>query len=434
MNKKIYYCLALAAMAMAGCTVDEGLTNDKNDVHKQAFNTTYFTASRNASGAVFAGKTRTITDVKTWEVAWNDGTNKMFDPSSKTGLDPNIDHIAFLATNVGEWGYLTDPAYRQVFAFNNYSSISHEGHNHLTDGKCCGDFVAVNGYEGLQPDVEYYGYYYQPYILDKRLPVELKSGDDLYTSLTNNGYDPKYLAYPEGVDYNNDAELQKWLATYDYLQARVHGSSYSTIKPSRDGIWNETTNSYDLPLIDMEHLYALVEVDLYLTSSKDNVADNFTINKVKMNAYNGSERVSAFSDGAALNKNAAWVFEPTASVPSYVHKNVISVYNSNANCTYSGTANGTKPVKLFMLIRQPVDANAYVFEVLHQGNDDHVDITWTPGGSFRFEPGKHYKFEFTCDMSAVDDASGYAWQSRGKVEVKADSECSKHGTWTLGGK
>lgn len=427
MNKKIFFAVALAAMAMTSCSVDDGLAIDKNDTPAVAYNTTSLFGTRESAGSTFDSRTansRTVTHLQDWTVEWNDGSTNLFGTSSKTGLNVDIDRIAFLATTGGnDWAFLQSDLNRQVFKWRSWAVERHEGgdsyHNSdLDNGRCCAEFKTCERpggeeYEGLEPNAAYYGYYFLPYFKDKRLPL-VNVPADYKEQMTKLDYDTRTINIGDWhLEDHEPLTVQRFLAENDFLQAYAHDSKASTVMPSRDGKFNSLTESYDVA-IDMRHAMALVEIELEIAEPTTDAGKDLPLNVVKLVAQDASnQEVKAFDVYAGLDSNGAWTFPTTDGISTPVKPGILISTTRNENTsTYNYMkSKGYTSLKYYMLVRQPASADHYALQVFSGTN--FKPIKFYPDSGFTFEPGKVYRFKLSCDLKGAEDSSG--WLNDGTI-------------------
>lgn len=159
MNKKIYLSMALVAMFMTSCSVNDSISDDNNDIPEVAYNTTNLFGTRESAGSAFDARStdsRTVTNLQDWKVEWNDGSTRLFGTPATTGLNLDVDRIAFLATTGGsDWAFLQSDLNRQVFQWSRWSDERHEDwdpiHNSdLANGRCCAEFTTCQRSGGVE--------------------------------------------------------------------------------------------------------------------------------------------------------------------------------------------------------------------------------------------------------------------------------------------
>lgn len=422
MNKKIYFAVALAAMAMTSCSVNDSVSDDPNAIPEVAYNTTSLVGTRESAGSTFDARStnsRTITNLQNWTVEWNNGSTRLFGTST-TGLDLDIDRIAFLSTTSGnDWDFLQNNLNRQVFQWNSWDVAQHGGvHGELPSDRCCAEFVTSQRpegqpYEGLIPSVEYHGYYFLPYFKDNRLPL-VNVPEAYKEQMKNLGYDTRTINI--GDWHLNDHEpltVQRFLAENDFLQAYAHGGHYETIMPGRDGIFNTQTDSYDLA-IDMRHAMALVEIELEIVEPTTDEGKVLPLNVIKLVAQDASnQEVKAFDVYAGLDSNGAWTFPTTDGISTPVKPGILISTTRNENTsTYNYMkSKGYTSLKYYMLVRQPASADHYELQVFSGTN--FKPINFYPSSGFAFEPGKVYQFKLRCNLKNA--STGYDWMTDGEI-------------------
>lgn len=426
--KKYIYAVMAVAMALTSCSQDDNLPASTN-LGDKVYNTTTFAATRQTSGATFDSasgkksvKHRTITNVQDWTLAWNDGSTELFGTSAKTGLNVDIDRVAFLATTgSGDWAFLQNDLNRQVFRWNNWSDV-HVGHSNISGGRCCAEFAVDDrldggAYEGLQPNTTYYGYYYLPFFKDKRMPLA-DAPEDYVRQMTKLGYNTRVVNIGDWrLNDQEPATVQRFLAENDILQAYICGTSNPTILPSRDGRFNEQLNFYDDIAIDMRHAMALVEVELEFAEPISDGGKVLPLNVIKLVAKNSeNEEIRAFDVYAGLNASGAWTFPIndgiTISTNMVQPGILISTTRSESTSTYQYMKEkGYSTLKFYMLVRQPGPADHYQLQVFSGTN--YLPIDFYPGTNFVFEPGKIYNFKLRCDLK--DAETGFDWMTSGEI-------------------
>lgn len=443
-------------MTFTSCSQEAGLAVDDNtDVAKKINNTTSLIASRGGSDSN-AAKTRTVTTIDEWEVAWNDGSHIMFDADqSKTGLNPNIDYIEFLQTDgKDDWLFLTDPKGRQVFKWEKKVT----GPAGSVDGSWAQFTLSQKPnssetYEGLDPDTEYYGYYFQPFIKDKKLPVVAKTcPSTIVSAMKKDGYDTDEMTIGNiHLSGQDDAYIQSWLAEHDYLQAYPAANpTKTTIKPVRDGRYDEATNSYlfddEAHAIHMKHTMALVEFDIVHVISGAR-GTRLPLNYLKLVAMNNLNPVTVFDNMAAVDAHAAWEFlsedvsqgdasTDTGEVDSLGNHIIIGgsqndgverksllgcartdientkprnapiVYPAESTANVPECLKGRRCTKFFFLIRQYQPCEDLYIELCTGGSYAGVHF-FHPSGQLLFEPGKYYRFVLESNTKTASTQTLY---------------------------
>lgn len=425
--KKYIYAVMAVAMALTSCSQDDNLPASTS-LGDKVYNTTTFAATRQTSGKTFDSasgkksvKHRTITNVQDWTLAWNDGTTKLFGNATKTGLNVDIDRVAFLATTgAGDWNFLQNDLNRQVFIWNRWSD-AHVGHSNLSDGRCCAEFTVdvrhgeTGSYEGLEPNTAYYGYYFMPYFKDMRLP--LAGAPQAYVeSLTQMGFNTRCINIGDWHLSDQDpSTIQCFLAENDFLEAFVCGTNRSTIVPSRDGVYNEQLNCYEDIAIDMRHAMALVEVELEFAEPVSEVSKELSLNVIKLVAQDANNNeTKAFDVYAGLDSNGAWDYPTTDGSASAPVKPgiLVSTTRDESTSTYQYMKDmGYSTLKYYMLVRQPSPADHYQLQVF--SGTDFKPIDFYPGAGFMFQPGKVYNFKLHCDLKGAE--TGYDWMTSGEI-------------------
>jgi len=487
MKKKLYFCaVALAAMTVASCSQEDSLTPDNGGKVEQVNNTTVLGVSKLNDGA----QSRTIVNVSNWQLAWNNGDTKLFTSdnnlnngvSDLTGFDVNVDRLAFLtcnkemtvgtgedATTTTDWSYLLSDNNRQVFKFDSYTNTAHSDDETQPNSNAI--FKVSNKmnsttdyYAGLDANTEYHGYYFLPFVKDKALPIHGDGSDSYATAFQANGYNPEPInIYEWWQNGQSETTLQKYLAEYDFLTAKPHGSTENTIKPSRDGTFNSATNSYDVN-IDMVHTMALVEIDVLLTANtanSDTKGKNTKLTTCKIigKKYNDDKTVissaKVFDAYAALDSKAAWTYPDArqsyeyryeydeegnlVATNSYQVESGIMCYTTREdtkNTCFSlapalstdtwaanlfnrckendqdtKTIGDYKILKFFMLVRNTIAPDFYIIQLFSGTNYREVKFepgAMTSGTAFRFEPGNYYRLVLKADVKNNDSAG---WQS-----------------------
>lgn len=426
-KKMILSAMALVAMVFAGCS-----KKDVDTVEQKANGSVNRTTSLNVSKLSLGDNvpTRTIVDVETWNLAWNDGSEQMFwygtnvagGISTKTGLNVNVDRIAFLATSSSQWGYLLQDEGRQVFKWNGWTGAHSSDEMQVKSNATFGvsDMPGSAGqefYAGLDPFTEYYGYYFLPFVKDLKMPLSGASSA-LVNAMKSKGFTTTAIPINSWkLEGQDSTSIQQWLAEYDFLQARKHGSTSlnPTILPSRDGVYNSETNSYDLS-IDMEHTMALVEIDMEIIEGQES-ANDLELNIAKIIGYDESGAVKKVFEGkAALNAYAQWEYpeveeseiESGQVSPAYL---VQCTRTDAENTSYNGSIYEDGLVKFFLLVRQPRVCDHYGLQIFCGSN--YREIKFYPnsvkGSEFRFEPGGFYKIGLQAVVA--DAGSDEEWQS-----------------------
>lgn len=423
MNKKIYFAVALAAMAMTSCSVNDSVSDDPNAIPEVAYNTTNLFGTRESAGSAFDARStdsRTVTNLQDWTVEWNNGETNLFGTSATTGLNVDIDRIAFLSTTSGnDWHFLQGDLYRQVFQWNSWDVAQHGGvHGELPNGRCCAEFVTSQRpegqpYEGLVPSVEYHGYYFLPYFKDKRLPL-VDAPAEYVEQMKAQGYNTQTINIGDWhLEDHEPLTVQRFLAENDFLQAYTHGSNYPTILPCRDGEFNSQTDSYDL-IIDMRHAMALVEIELEIVPPTTDAGKALPLNVIKLVAEDASNcEVKAFDVYAGLDADGAWAFPTPDGTSSSVKPGILISTTRNAETStynYMKSKSYTS-LKYYMLVRQPASADHYELQVF--SGTDYKPIKFYPGNGFTFEAGKVYRFKLSCDLNGA--GSGYDWMQNGSI-------------------
>lgn len=425
--------ITLASIAFAGCSKDNSSASENStDNSITTARTTSLIASRSGSS-----QTKTITTIDSWEVAWNDGSTVLFDPEeSVTGLNPNVDYLIFMKKDAeSNWAFLQNADHRQFFKFDSYTDLSSTTGKFKVASKTTEGATAA----GLEPDGEYYGYYFLPAIKDNKLPVlddcpifdaiwedETMTDDEKYEA------EERYWSVPvSGYELSgqSDEDIQKFLAEYDFLQAYPKAnSSLRTIKPSRDGVYDKTSNSYlfndDSHSIGMRHLLAMVEVDIVFPETAP-TKTNLPFTKVQMEAHASNHyEINVFESMAALKADAGWTYVDESEVTGITApgSRIVCARTDNANLTYAGSSVvysesktnvpdclvGKKCLKFFMLVNQIKDCDHFEFEVFVGSQSNYKALSFNPGKGFRFAPGKYYRL--VVEANTADCSSAYDWQ------------------------
>lgn len=420
MIKKVSYLFA--ALALAACSSDPVLTDGLNNIGagtdtgagngdgnvppvETVNKTTRLTFGKkvDAKLAMNAAGSRIIVDVakenSTFAIDWNDGSKNLLgniEIQSGVTVNADKDHIEFL-DNSGDWAFLKEAQNRQLFEFEKY----HQGTTKTAD------FVTYGTYEGLEPNKTYKGYIFNPFITEKCLPVP-DAPEALKTKLTQAGYKttPVQFSYLMADEYTED-ELQKVLAKYYFLEAETP-SGVKNIKPSRDGVYNSSTNQYDLTF-NMRPAMALVVVDLQIDGtgiSDDAKKLQFrNVNLVAETSTGGAANV--LYQYAALDAKGEWKYSSDTDPKK---SNIVQFVYNNGNATsYSGCgAKNTKHViRYILLVKQEQPADVYNFQFFCSG----TNAKWArfyPGDGFMFEPGKYYHLKFKTTPGNVENPQ--QWQ------------------------
>lgn len=425
LNKLSMFAIGAAVLTLSACTVADEFESYNKDGKK------YITKFKIMSDASSQG-TRTYFDVDDEEssnqenlakVYWEDGT------TLRKYYSNNQDEIYFIHKDEnGNYAYAQEGhgVGLQTFKCTEVGEWKPETPE-KGNGYGWGEFTANAGNQGLELGETYYAYYYPKYKTDQKLPIGRENRVPNINIVEQSGQDAS-----DFIDFMRQNDILE-------LDHRWHSNNEIKMTDS-----DAAQNGIQIEDIHMDHVFALVEVELHYKESKTYVGSmrpdlQFSFPSVELGTDEKdelNEDVRPFISSFYLDEYGKWVpikgenkafaqcIRTDVDNDNLVLRRSDEVKNDNP----LGTA---KSLRYFLLVRfvdnvkvhnlwiktltQQGDQGFRYMRTLHYIFPNEYNGTTFEGVSF--EPGNYYKFDINISYENIDGDNPPidSWQNYGKM-------------------